>query len=117
MKFTKSLKGNYLFRRTLKQGKYYKGRYITVHILKNRENINYLGICVSKKNGNSVIRNRLKRWVRESYKNIEQDLNKGYNVVVLFKKSILGKDLEFSNIDIELNNILIKEIKDDKNNN
>lgn len=110
MKYTKPLKENYNFKKILKRGVFLKGNYINVYIMPNNENINYLGICVSKKNGNSVIRNRLKRWVRESYKNIETKIEKNKNIIVLFKKNTIGKNMNFKIIDYEIKT-LFKEAK------
>ena len=87
MKFTLRLKNDKIFRYVLKKGKFSKnGEYLTIHCTKNKGKINYFGICVSKKNGNSVCRNKLKRWARECYKKEEHELLKGYNIVVLFRK-------------------------------
>ena len=38
-------------------------------ILKIKKNYNKFGVAISKKVGKSVIRNKLKRWGREVYKN------------------------------------------------
>ena len=60
MKSTLIIKKNSVFRYILKKGRYAKGKNIVVHICsqkkeRNNDNlINNLGICVSKKNGNSV---------------------------------------------------------------
>ena len=84
MRYTKSLKGSINFKRVLKQGKYVSGKNIAVYIKKNNLNCeNNLGICVSKKHGNSVTRNRLKRWVREAYYFFENEIIKGNNIVIL----------------------------------
>ena len=86
MKSTLIIKNNSVFRYILKKGRYAKGKNIVVHICsqkkeRNNDNlINNLGICVSKKNGNSVARNKLKRWVRESYKNEEENANYRINI-------------------------------------
>ena len=42
---------------------------------KNNKNINELGIAVSKKAGNSVKRNKIKRLIRENYRILEEKLN------------------------------------------
>ena len=110
MVFTKSLKGQYSFKVIFKRGEYVSNNNVTVYVLKNRkyENINFLGICVSKKHGNSVVRNKLKRWVREAYKEIENDLDKGYNIIVLYKKNIDVSKLDFCCIRKELTECLNK---------
>ena len=76
MRYTKSLKGSVNFKRVLKQGKYVSGKNIAIYVKRNDLNnkTNRLGICVSKKHGNSVVRNKLKRWVREGYYEIENNL-------------------------------------------
>ena len=108
MKSTLIIKNNSIFRYVLKKGRYSKGKNIVIHVcnIKNEKNklddINYLGICVSKKNGNSVARNKLKRWVREIYKNEELSLKKGFNIVILFKKNCLFKDVTYLSLDDDI---------------
>lgn len=110
MKSTLIIKKNSIFRYILRNGKFYKGNCIVVHIsdkkvLKNQKtDTNYLGICVSKKNGNSVCRNKLKRWVREIYKNEESKLKKNYSIVVLFKKNYLFENINYSQVLTDIKN-------------
>lgn len=103
MKFTFSLKSNRVFKYVIKKGKFSPKKHISVHISRNKsKHINNLGICVSKKNGNSVQRNKLKRWVREAYKIEENALKKGYNVVVILKKDTTVENVNFFIINNEL---------------
>lgn len=108
MIFTKSLKEKYSFKYMLKKSKYISSEYITVYYLKNKNNKekNFLGICVSKKHGNSVTRNKLKRWVREAYKELETNICKGYKIIVLYKKNINVGNINFHSLKKELYNCL-----------
>lgn len=114
MKSTLKIKKNNVFRYILKKGKYVKGKYIVVHISdkkvikKQLINFNYLGICVSKKNGNSVNRNKLKRWVREVYKIEENKLKKNFCIVVLFKKNTTVQSTNFSKIRVDMQNCFME---------
>ncbi len=104
MVFTKSLKGRYSFKYMLKRSKYISNENITVYFLndRNNEETNFLGICVSKKHGNSVVRNRLKRWAKEAYKEIEESICKGYKIIILYKKGIEVDKIDFHVIKKEI---------------
>lgn len=99
MKFTLTIKKNGTFKYILNNGKFKSVKYISVHYNRNKikvhPNYNFLGICISKKNGNSVCRNKMKRWVREVYKEEENKLKKGLNIVVLYKKTTKISDINF----------------------
>ena len=92
LKKTISLKKAFDFRKTLNYGRYAGGEYMAVYVLKRKkqekQDQNLFGICVSKKHGNSVVRNKLKRWAREAYKEIETNVVLGNIVVILYKKDI-----------------------------
>ena len=87
MKFSESLKKNEQFREVYKKGKSFANKYLVIYVLENNQNKNYLGISVSKKVGNSVVRHHLARLIRESYRLHEDMFNSGLDIVVVARKS------------------------------
>ena len=92
MKFSESLKSNNDFQYVYKNGKSYANRYLIMYVLENNEDINRIGISVSKKVGNSVIRHRVKRLIRESYRLHEKMFNSGLNIIVIARTTAKGKN-------------------------
>lgn len=82
-----TLKKNYEFKNVLDKGKFYRGKYITIYITKNKKEKNVIGIAISKKIGKAVKRNRLKRLIRESFRLQKNELEQGYNLVFLWNKN------------------------------
>ena len=83
MKFSESLKKNMDFQNVYRNGKSYANRFLVVYILENHTERNRLGISVSKKVGNSVIRHHLTRLIRESYRLHEDMFDSGLDIVVI----------------------------------
>ena len=82
------LKKNYEFKNVLTKGKYYGGKQIEAFVLKNNKPFVMLGIAVSKKVGNSVSRNRIKRLIKENYRLLEKDVKEKNSLVILWKKNV-----------------------------
>ena len=91
MKFSDSLKKNKDFQNVYRKGKSYANRYFVMYVLKNETNQNRLGISVSKKVGNSVVRHRLARLIRESYRLNTHMFNSGLNIIVIARTTAKGK--------------------------
>ncbi len=87
MKFSESLKKNRDFQHVYRNGKSYANKYLVMYVLENNKGINRLGISASKKIGNSVVRHRFTRLVRESYRLHENIFNSGLDIVVVARKS------------------------------
>ena len=75
------------FQRVYKRGKSYANKYLVMYILENDQKVNRLGISVSKKVGNSVVRHRITRLIRESYRLHENIFNSGLDIVVIARNS------------------------------
>jgi ribonuclease P protein component len=90
MKNTQSLKLNRDFRRVYKSDNFVGG-YTVVYARKNKYPFNRLGLTVSKSTGKAVVRNRLKRLMRESYRHAEEDIEKGYDFIIVARGRAVGK--------------------------
>ncbi|OON99118.1 MAG: ribonuclease P protein component [Epulopiscium sp. Nele67-Bin004] len=88
MKHTESLKKRNEFSKVYKKGKSFANKYLVVYTLANNYDINRLGITVSKKVGNSVVRSRVTRLIRENYRLREdQILNTGKDIIIIARSS------------------------------
>lgn len=97
MLFTESLKKRKDFQLVYRKGKSYANKYLVMYRLKNNTDKVRLGISVSKKVGNSVVRHRITRLIRESYRLNEEKFDGGYDYVVIARagtKGISYSDME-----------------------
>ena len=83
-----------------KKGKSYVNKYLIMYVLNNKEEENRIGISVSKKVGNSVVRHRITRLVRESYRLQKDKFQTGYDIVVIARSN--AKDKSYSEIESAL---------------
>ena len=102
MKQTEMLKKNYEFKTVLTKGRFYVGKQLKVAILKNRRDFKLLGIAISTKNGKAFQRNKAKRLIRESYKNLENKIENGYSIVILIKNGIDINNIRYIDVFNEL---------------
>ena len=84
---SESLKRYTDFQKVYRTGKSYANKYLVMYIINNGLEKNRIGISVSKKVGNSVVRHRVTRLVRESYRLNKQQLKTGYDIVVIARNS------------------------------
>ena len=88
MKYSESLKKNRDFQQVYKRGTSKANRYLVMYVLKNQYMKNRLGISVSKKVGNSVVRHRLTRLIRESYRLNEAEFENSLDIVVVARPQV-----------------------------
>lgn len=87
MNFSESLKKNSDFKKVYSRGKSCADRYLVMYVLKNGTGCNRFGISVSKKVGNSVVRHRVKRVIKEAYRLHEDMFRSGLDIVVIARTS------------------------------
>ncbi|MCM1308925.1 MAG: ribonuclease P protein component [Butyrivibrio sp.] len=86
-----SLKRYADFQRVYRNGKSYANKYLVMYVYENRTDINRVGISVSKKVGNSIVRHRLTRLIRESVRLNSEALKKGYDIAIVARAALKGK--------------------------
>ena len=96
-KDAESLKKNRDFQLVYKTGTSYVNKYLVMYARENQLGKNRIGISVSKKVGNSVVRHRLCRLVRESYRLHEDVFRRGFDIVVVARVS--AKERTFREIE------------------
>lgn len=94
---------NHLYHKAYTRGKKFVGRYVAVYVLKDlaakrlksanpqKEYLNRLGITVTKKLGGAVCRNRAKRVIRAAYREVAQDIKRGFLIVISARGAIVDR--------------------------
>ncbi|MBR5023077.1 MAG: ribonuclease P protein component [Oscillospiraceae bacterium] len=82
MKFSCALKLNHIFRRLYATSGQANG-YLVLYARPNRLGINRVGITTGKKLGHAVVRNRVRRRLREIYRLNEDKFTPGWDIVVV----------------------------------
>ena len=83
MKAAVTVKENYEFRRIYRKGKSLVSPQMVLYWQKNRQGQSRLGITVSTKLGKAVVRNRVRRQLREMYRLHLPAMKKGYDVILV----------------------------------
>jgi len=97
---SESLKKNRDFQLVYKEGKSRANRYLVMYVKENGLETNRIGVSVSKKIGNSIVRHRITRLIRESYRLQEDMFNSGLDMVVIARVS--AKDCSMKDIESAL---------------
>lgn len=93
------LKKNFEFTIVYRRGKSFANDLLVMYVLKNKKNkdkefnpYNKLGVSVSKKVGNSVVRSRCKRLTSESFRLNCGNITKGYDFVFIVRSPMKDKN-------------------------
>ena len=97
MKNSQSLKKNADFQNVYRSGKSFANKYLVMYVKENDLGINRIGISVSKKVGNSVVRHRVKRLILESYRLHEDMFNSSLDMVIIARNT--AKDKSYHEIE------------------
>ena len=93
MKFSSALKLNHIFRRLYATSGHANG-YLVLYAKKNRTTTNRVGLTVGKKIGHAVVRNRIRRRLREIYRLNEDKFCPGWDIVVVARSRCIGADFQ-----------------------
>ena len=92
MKNIISLKNYRDFGRVYNHRESFANRLLVMYVAPNQTACSRIGISVSKKVGNSVVRHRITRLIRESYRLHKNELKEGFDLVVIARVTAKGTD-------------------------
>lgn len=94
------------FRVVYRKGKSYSNEMLVLYVYKTKNDYTRFGISVSKKVGKSVVRNRVKRLIKESYRLNCHKIKKGYDLVFIART--LSSNKNYTSIENSLINLVKK---------
>ena len=101
-----AVKENHLYQKAYAKGKKAVGRYTVVYVMKDlkaslfmkanptKQYLNRVGLTVTKKIGGAVVRNRVKRILREGYRLCEKEIGLKHGRIVIIVARDAAKDVK-----------------------
>lgn len=91
MRHIVTLKNSREFGKVYNQKESFANQYLVMYLRTNSLDYSRIGISVSKKVGNSVVRHRITRLIREAYRLNQTRIKSGYDIVVVARTAAKGK--------------------------
>ena len=109
------LKKRYQFNYVYKSGEFYSQEHICLHAVSSKTKNIKVGFAVTKKVGHAVVRNRVRRQLREILQKQIPSLKQNYNIIVVAKENITQTN--FQTLSNEMEKLLKKAnlFKDEEN--
>lgn len=96
------------FNEIIKTCSYFKNKYFTIYIRKRENNFARFGLAISKKVGNAVVRNKLKRQLRAIISQNKDIFSKDSDYIIMIRKDCVNATFQ------KLEEKLIELIKEKK---
>ncbi|WP_099158969.1 ribonuclease P protein component [Virgibacillus ndiopensis] len=108
MKKAFRIKDNKEFQHVFKKGKSFANRQLVIYYLQKSDQEHFrVGLSVGKKIGNAVTRNRIKRYLRQAFHEIEGKVLSPYDIVIIARQPT--KYMDFHEVKKSLVHLLFKE--------
>ena len=99
------LKSNDDFQNVFKYGKSFANRQLVLYYLPKQDQLDFrVGLSVSKKIGNAVVRNKIKRSLRQAIHELEEEIKREYDLVIIARQPV--KEMNFHQIKKSLTHVL-----------
>jgi len=98
------LKKNPEFQNVFKNGKSKANRFFVMYVIRTDTSLNRIGISVSKKVGNSVVRHHIKRLIKESFRLQEDLFDSGSDIVIVVRKE--SKNITFKETESAIKHLM-----------
>ena len=80
---------------SIKKNSDFQNRLLVMYVMRNGEESNRLGISVSKKVGNSVVRHHIARLMREIFRLNNEKIETGLNIIVVARTAAAASDYKY----------------------
>lgn len=100
----KTIKKQKEFDYIYKKGKYFANKQIVIHYINSKYEDNLIGISISKKVGNAVTRNYLRRIIKEILRKTQVKTN--MNFIIVVRKD--NQDINYHEMEKSINHVLRK---------
>lgn len=85
------------FQTVYKTGKSYANKHLVLYVMPKQDGPRRIGFAVGKRLGGAVVRNRIKRLLRESFRLNQHCLKQGVDLIVIGRQPVVGKDYDVVN--------------------
>src|SRR5690625_329103 len=108
MKKAFRVKDNKEFQSIFKNGKSFANRQLVIYYIKKPGQTHFrVGLSVGKKIGNAVMRNQIKRYLREAFISLEDKINPDLDIIIIARNPTINMD--YHQIKRSLSHLLHKE--------
>ncbi|XXM72186.1 ribonuclease P protein component [Lysinibacillus sphaericus] len=105
MRKEQRVKKNKEFQEIFKKGTSFANRQFVLYSLKQEEAQPFrIGISVSKKIGNAVCRNRIKRYIRQAFLELREDVQDNHDYLIIARKP--AADMDFHEVKSSITHVL-----------